>query len=222
MSKTSAYIKLILADDHQFFCDGVAMMLNSQPEFEVLAQASNGKELLDLADQFKPDIIITDITMPIMGGIEAARQIVKKYPDSGIIALSMFDENHLIVEMLESGARGYLLKNAEKSEIIDAVKTVYKQQPYYCKRTTVKLASMIASSTFNPYRTSLKPEFTEREIEVIQLICQELTNKEIADKLYLSARTVEGHRQKILEKMDVKNTVGLVIYAIRIGLFKVK
>ena len=131
----------------------------------------------------------------------------------------MFDEDDLIIDMLEAGAKGYLLKNSDKHEIIEAIKTVYLHQPYYCRNTSGKLMQMIASSRFNPYTKKEKPIFTEKEIEIISLICQEFTNKEIGEKLFLSQRTIEGHRLKILEKMDVKNTVGLVVYAMQKNIY---
>ena len=173
-----------------------------------------------MAQLIMPDVIITDIKMPVTDGIEATKKIIELFPDMGIIGLSMYDDDELIIEMLEAGARGYLIKNAGKEQIIEAIKTVYNNDPYYCKTTSHKLTNMIAKSRFNPYKIAAKVEFTEREIEIIEQICKEMTNKEIGDKLFLSVRTVEGHRQKILEKMNVKNTVGLVVYAIKNGLVK--
>ena len=122
--------------------------------------------------------------------------------------------------MLEAGAKGYLLKNASKEQIGEAIRTVYLGDPYYCKSTSRKLTEMIAKSKFNPYKKKEKVEFTDREIEVIELVCQELSNKEIAEKLFLSIRTVEGLRLKVAEKMSVKNPVGMVLYALKHGIVK--
>ena len=155
-----------------------------------------------------------------MDGIEAAKKISALYPQIGIIGLSMFDEDDLIIDMLEAGAKGYLLKNSDKTEIVEAIAAVYNDNPYYCKNTSRKLTQMIARSKFNPYTHKNKIEFSEREKEIIELICREYTNKEIGEQLFISTRTVEGHRLKILEKMDVKNTVGLVVYAIKHNLYK--
>lgn len=209
-----------MADDHEIFRDGFKLMLTKYPEIILVGEAENGRELLELAQQVHPDVIITDIKMPIMDGIEATKKIVELFPDIGIIGLSMFDEDDLIVDMLEAGAKGYLIKNAGKEQITEAIRTVYNNDPYYCKTTSHKLTNMIARSRFNPYKKTAKVEFSEREIEIIDLICDEHTNKEIGDKLFISIRTVEGHRLKILEKMNVKNTVGLVVYAIKMGLVK--
>lgn len=215
---TQADIKLLIADDHEIFRDGFKLMLTKYPFIILNGEAENGSQLIELAKKNVPDVIITDIKMPVMDGIEATKKIIELFPSIGIIGLSMFDEDDLIIDMLEAGAKGYLLKNAGKEQIIEAIKTVYNDDPYYCKNTSRKLTQMIASSKFNPYKKQAIVDFSDREIEIIELICKEQTNKEIADKLFLSVRTVEGHRLKILEKMSVKNTVGLVVYAIKKGI----
>ena len=217
---TVADIKLVIADDHEIFRDGFKLMLSKFPEIMLVGEAGNGRELLELIEKENPDVILTDIKMPVMDGIEATKKIAELYPDKGIIGLSMYDDDELIIEMLEAGAKGYLIKNAGKDQIIEAIKTVYNDEPYYCKTTSHKLTQMIAKSRFNPYKKTEKAEFSEREKEIIAGICEEMTNKEIGDKLFISVRTVEGHRLKILEKMNVKNTVGLVVYAIKNGIVK--
>jgi DNA-binding NarL/FixJ family response regulator len=160
--------------------------------------------------------------MPVMDGIASTKIVSEKYPSVNIIALSMFDQDNLIIDMLEAGAKGYLLKNADKKEILEAIKSVYNNKPYYCRTTSAKLAKLISKSKFNPYNKNEKPIFSAKEIEIIQLICQENTNKEIGIKLFLSPRTVEGYRLKILEKMNVKSTAGIVIYAVKNGLYTLK
>lgn len=218
--QTTADIKLVIADDHEIFRDGFKLMLSKFPEIVLVGEAANGRDLLDLIDKCNPDVILTDIKMPVMDGIEASKKIVELYPHKGIIGLSMYDDDELIIEMLEAGAKGYLIKNAGKEQIIEAIKTVFNDEPYYCKTTNQKLTQMIAKSRFNPYKKTEKAEFSEREKEIIACICDEMTNKAIGDKLFISVRTVEGHRLKILEKMNVKNTVGLVVYAIKNGIVK--
>jgi len=214
-------IRVLLADDHEIFRDGFQIMLKKQSEIELVGQAENGAELIQLAAQLSPDIIITDIKMPRMDGIEATKKLHARYPDIGIIAFSMFDEDSLIVDMLEAGARGYLLKNTSKKEIYEAIKTVHNKGTYYCHNTSAKLAMMIGESTFNPYKQDVKFEFNDRELEVIRLVCNELLSKEIAVAMNLSVRTIEGYREKIQEKMKVRNTAGIVIYAIKNGLYKI-
>jgi DNA-binding NarL/FixJ family response regulator len=213
-------INIVLADDHEIFRDGFRVMLKKIPQINLIGEASNGKELLNIAQTLNPDVIITDIKMPEMDGIEATRLLTGMFPDIGIIAFSMFDEENLIVDMLEAGARGYLLKNAPKEEIITAVKSVYKKQNYYCSSTSAKLTLMIANSNYNPNKKSVRPVFSDKEIKVIKLICKEYSNKEIADQLSLSKRTVEGYREKILEKINARNTVGIVVYAIKNKIFE--
>jgi DNA-binding NarL/FixJ family response regulator len=218
--KLHGNIKVIIADDHEIFRDGLRIMLQKQPDIQLVGEASDGRELIDQVEQWQPDIVISDVKMPRMDGVAATRHLTRHYPQIGIIALTMFDEEDLIIDMLEAGAKGYLLKNADKHEIVEAVKSVYSQEPYYCRHTSNRLAQMVAKSKFNPYKQLSKPEFNERESDIIADICNGLTSKQIAEKIYLSVRTVEGLRMKIMEKMEVKNTAGIIIYAIKHNLFK--
>jgi DNA-binding NarL/FixJ family response regulator len=213
-------INLLIADDHEIFRDGLALMLSKQKHITLQGQAEDGKELIELVKVHQPDIVLTDIKMPRMDGIEATKLLSAQYPDVRIIALSMYDEENLIVEMLEAGAKGYLLKNADKQEILDAIDQVFEDHVFYCKHTSATLASLIVRSKFNPYRKKEAIVFTNREKEIIKLICLQNTAQEIGDKLFLSKRTVEGYRTKILEKMAVKNTAGVVVYALRHDLIK--
>ncbi|MCW3116225.1 MAG: two component transcriptional regulator, LuxR family [Chitinophagaceae bacterium] len=212
-------IRILIADDHAMLREGFRNMLRRHTEIEFAGEAENGRELLRLTAELKPDIVFIDVHMPVMDGIEAARLIHKNYPDTRMIALTSFDEENLIVDMLEAGATGYLLKNAEREEILQAIYAVYENNTYYCRQTSTKLAKMIASSKFNPYKKD-RTTFSEREKEVIRFICQEFSNKEIAAALNLSIRTIEGYREKIQEKMNVHSTAGLVVYAIQKGFFK--
>lgn len=212
-------ISLIIADDHEIFRDGLALMLSKQEHISLLGQAENGKELIELVEELHPDLVITDIKMPHLDGIKATRLLLQRNPDLKIIALSMFDEENLIVEMLEAGAKGYLLKNADKKEILEAISTVCDDNIFYCKHTSAKLASMIVKSRFDPKRRQ-EIVFTDREREIIRLICRQLTAQQIGNQLFLSKRTVEGYRTKIMEKMDVKNTAGVVIFALKNNMIK--
>jgi DNA-binding NarL/FixJ family response regulator len=213
-------VRVVLADDHEIFRDGFRVMLKKQPGVELAGEAADGEELIKLVEELQPDVVVTDIKMPRLDGIKATKIITKKYPHIGIIALSMFDEENLIIDMLEAGAKGYLLKNAHKDEIIAAVETVYRKQTYYCKHTSRKLTKMIAESSFNPNRRPHKPEFTEREILVMQFICQELSSREIAVQLDLSVRTIEKFRENIQEKINARNTAGIVVYAIKNSIYQ--
>ena len=211
-------IKLVLADDHEIFRDGLRNMLLKNASFELCGEAENGDELIQIAERTHPDVILTDIKMPITDGIEATRILHSKYPQMAIVALSMHGEDNFIIDMLEAGAKGYLLKNSGKEEIVEAIYAVHEGVPYYCKSTTRLLTQLIASSNFNPYRQKKAVELNEREKEIISLIAEGLTNREIAQKVFLSSRTVEGLRMKIMEKLQVKNIAGLIIYAFKKGI----
>jgi DNA-binding NarL/FixJ family response regulator len=217
MSTTA--IKVVIADDHEIFRDGLKLMLQRQADITVIAEACDGRELIAMVKQTLPDVIITDVKMPHLDGVAATKHLTEHYPSIGIIALTMFDEEDLIVDMLEAGAKGYLLKNADKNEIIEAVHTVANDEPHYCRLTSQKLASMVAKSKFNLQGKKEKAVFNEREQEIIRYICEGLTNKEIGEKVFLSVRTIEGLRLKIVEKMNVKNTAGIIVYAIREHLY---
>jgi len=220
MSYEYSTIKIAIADDHSIFRDGFKLLLRNQPLLELVGEAEHGKELLDVAAVQQPDVVILDIKMPVMDGIECCKQIKKKFPDMKVIALSMFNDDNLIVDMLEAGAKGYLLKNTNKQELLEAAKAVYDGGTYYCNATSTKLTKMIAESKFNPYRNHPVKRFTGRGTDIIILICEQLTNKEIAGKLGLSIRTIESHREKIQEKVGARNSIGVAIYAVKHGIFE--
>jgi DNA-binding NarL/FixJ family response regulator len=201
-------IKIVIADDHEIFREGFKLLLKNQREIELVGEAEDGKELLEVVARHQPDVAIIDIKMPVMDGIEACKNIKKKYPDMKVIALSMFNDDNLIVDMLEAGARGYLLKNTNKNELMQATKAVFEGSTYYCTATSTKLTKMIAESKFNPYRNHPVKKFTARESDIIKLICEQQTNKEIANTLGLSIRTVESHREKIQEKTGRRIPLG--------------
>jgi DNA-binding NarL/FixJ family response regulator len=211
-------IRVVIADDHEIFRDGLALMLSKQDTISLVGQASDGRELIQLVQETRPDMVLTDIKMPRLDGIAACKLLLQQDPHLQIIALSMFEEENLIVEMLEAGSRGYLLKNADKQEILDAIFTVHEGKIFYCRHTTARLASLIVNSKFDMQKKAAAVVFTERETEIVRLICQQCTAEEIGKKLFLSRRTVEGYRTRILEKMSVKNTAGVVVFALRHGM----
>ena len=214
--KSSTPIRIVLADDHEIFRDGFKAMIKKQPSVALIGEASNGEELVKITRELKPDVVVTDIKMPKMDGLQATKILSAEFPEIGIVALSMIDEENLIIDIMEAGAKGYLLKNAHKNEIIEAIKSVNEDHIYYCNGTSAKLTRMIAKSDKIPFKKKYaKPDLSQKEIEVIHLICQEKTNKEIADELHLSIRTIEGYRDRIFEKIGAKNSAGVVIYAIR-------
>ena len=215
MIKNENAIKIVVADDHEIFRDGFAGMLKKQPDIVLVGQAENGKQLLAVVDKTQPDVVLTDIKMPVMDGIAATQALTKKYPEMQIIALSMFNDDHYVLDMMEAGAKGYLLKNAHKNEIIDAIRTVNKNELYYCKETSLKLIHLMANRKIAEHTEEPVASFNAKEMEIINLICKESSNKDMSGELHLSVRTIEGYRKRIQEKMKVKNAVGIVVYAIR-------
>lgn len=216
-------IRLVIADDHDVYRDGLKSLLGRIPQLNVIGEATNGKELIELCEELKPDIALTDIKMPIKDGVEAAAYIHKHFPSIKIIALSMFNQDSLILDMIHAGASGYLIKNAARTEIIEAIESVQKDVPYYCRSTSIKLAKLIGGTggggTIN--KPGEKVYFSEKELKIIKLICEEKTSKEIADEIFISPRTVDEYRERIREKMKVKGTTGIVIYAMQHDLVKI-
>jgi two-component system response regulator NreC len=215
-------IKVIIADDHDIYRDGLLMLLSRDPNIEVIAEANNGKTLIELCSKLQTDIVLTDLRMPIIDGIEAIKELSSCIPKIPCIALSTFDSDQLIVNALEAGASGYIIKNSQKGEIIDAIKTVMNGQPYYCQSSSQRLVNLIKNSHYNPYTNKSINSFTEKEMSIVKLICEEKSSKEIGEILFMSGRTVEGIRAKILEKMSVKTAAGVAIYAIKNNLFTIE
>jgi len=211
-------IKVIIADDHEILRDGIVSIIQKHENIQIVAEASNGIQLVQAADEFQPDVILTDIKMPFMDGIEATAIITKKYPTIGILALSMFDDDKLIFDMLEAGAKGYLLKNASRDEIIEAINTVNHLQAYFCKTISLKSMRFIAENRYGKKRKN-EIEFTLKERQVIDLICQQFFTKEISEALSLSPRTIEGYRETILRKINARNSIGIVLYAIENNMY---
>jgi DNA-binding NarL/FixJ family response regulator len=211
----------MIADDHDIYRDGLKALLDHCSDFIVTGEASTGKQLITCCEKNVPDVVMTDIMMPVMDGIQATRWLAESLPVVRVIALSMFNQDHLILDMLNAGASGYLIKNARKNEIIEAIHSVYKDKPYYCSSTSHRLARLIGSSKTGP-TAKHRVSFSSREIDIIRMICEEKTTKEIGDKLNISGRTAEEYRKRIRDKMDVKGTAGMVIYAIRNDLFRIE
>ena len=214
-------IKIVIADDHPIFRDGFRVLLRDQNDIQLIGEANNGEELIQLVMKLIPDVVITDIKMPVMDGIDASKFLTQHFPHIKIIALSVFNDDYLVVDMLEAGARGYLLKNTTKQELFEAIKTVASGEVYYCNDTSVKMARLIGLSKFNPYKNKQQPRFSTREMEIMRLICEQFSNKEIAETLHLSIRTIESYREQIFEKTSSKNMVGVAIYAIKHNIYSI-
>jgi DNA-binding NarL/FixJ family response regulator len=214
-------IRLAIADDHKIFRNGLKSTLEDCADFELVLEASNGKQLIGQLTDVIPDVILMDIKMPELDGIQTTVLIKQKYKQVKILALSMFNEDKYIVDMMKAGASGYLLKNAEPEEIIEAILTVYQKDYYFNEHLSITLIKQLAGNTQPGGHSQSLADFNEREIEVLKLVCQEYSNHEIADKIFLSVRTVEGYRARLFEKTKSKNLVGLVIFAIKAGIIDI-
>jgi DNA-binding NarL/FixJ family response regulator len=213
-------IRVVIADDHAIFREGFKLLFKNQTDLALVGEAENGKELLQLCNDEHPDVAFVDIKMPVMNGIEACKELRKTNPHIKVIALSMFNDDYLLIDMLEAGANGYLLKNTDKHEMWRAVTSVYKGDNYYCDSTALKLAKLIASNRFHPHQQTKVVRFSTRETEVLKMLAQQLTNKEMAEKMDVSVRTIETYRETLNEKTNSKNSIGAVIYAIRHGIIE--
>ena len=215
-------IKLLLADDHELFRDGFSLMFKKNKKIELVGQAGDGKELVEMAHMLHPDVIVTDIQMPVIGGIEATKLLTAQLPAIGIIALAMFNEEDQLMEMLEAGARGYLIKNADKKEIIAAIEAVYEGRKYYCEDTNRKLAKINADNNSHRVKRNPLSLLSEKERTIIKMICNERSTKQIAFEMHLRCRTVEWHRDVILQKTGAKNMAGIVVYAFEHKIYDAK
>ncbi|TGD79800.1 response regulator [Hymenobacter wooponensis] len=213
-------IRIILVDDHTIIRDGIRALLSGQEDITVVGEASNGEELLKLLESSSADVVLMDMNMPVMDGMEATRRIREEYPQVHVLALSMLDHEEYINRMFEAGALGYVLKNAGKLEIVYAIRTVARGRQFLCSELGVKfLQKLMQAPAPDVTATAKKTDgLSKRETEVLQLIAEGLTNAEIAEKLFTSKRTIETHRQNIIEKTQAKNTAALISYAVRQGL----
>ena len=214
-------IRLVIADDHEMYRKGFEVLLRKTPEVKIVGEADNGVRLLDAIKKHLPDVVITDIQMPVMDGVEACKAIKKAYPLLPVIALTTYNDDNLIIDMLEAGAEGYLLKNTDTEELVKAINVVLSGGTYFSPETNAKIRKMMSENRFNPSRQSEKVTFTDRENEIILLTCQGLSSKEIGAKINLSSRTVEGHKTRIQEKTGAKNAIEIVLYAIKHKMFNV-
>jgi DNA-binding NarL/FixJ family response regulator len=210
-------IKISIADDHSLFREGVEFILRNEGT-EVIASVANGQELLNsiTVEGLVPDVILMDLKMPVMDGIEATQRIKTEFPDIKVVILTMHHEENIILHLLDVGANGYLLKNSSSSELLKAIKNVVEKDFYF--------TDYISSVMLKGLKKQVKPSanfgelqsITIREKEVLRLICEEYTTTEMAEKLFVSDRTIETHRKSLLEKLNAKNTAGLIVKALKL------
>ena len=211
-------IKLAICDDQTLFLRGLRYIVNDFDNIEIILEATSGEELLEKIKKFPADVILLDMKMPGMDGIEVTKRLKANLPGIKIILLTMYDDERLITHVMENGANGYLLKNEEPDILKKAIESVMEKDFYFNDYMAKALLKGLKNKGQNEYlsiSSNMPSQITPREREVLQLICQEMTTNEIAKQLFISVRTVEGHRKNLVEKTGVRNTAGLVIYAIK-------
>ena len=211
-------IKLFIVDDHEIFRNGLKMILGRLKHIDIVGEAANGNEFLDVIKTTACDVVLMDIEMPVMNGIDATTQAMKEHPGLKIIALTMFQEDDYIQSMMDAGVRGFLIKNVNKETLDKAILTVYRGGTYYSE----ELFNFFTKKFSEPPKIE-EPEIdlTSREKEILQLLAQGLGNKEIADKLFISERTVVGHKSHLLAKTGTKSAISLLAFAIKNGLVEI-
>ncbi|GAA4296491.1 response regulator transcription factor [Nibribacter koreensis] len=216
--------KVILTDDHTIIRDGIKALLQDDLDIQVIGEASSGEELLFLLPSTPADVVVLDIKMPGMDGFETATQVKSLMPTTQVLALTMMDHEHYIMQMLKAGANGYLLKSVGKRELAHAIKTVANGGAYISTEIALNLlhkyCSLEAPKSQEQQSQDSGADLSKRELEVLNLIADGLTNSEIAEKLFTSKRTIETHRQNLLEKTQTKNTASLITYAFSKGILK--
>lgn len=205
-------IRIVLVDDHQMFLDGLELILSSDTRLEIVTRYTSARKALQNFASDNPDVLITDLNMPEMSGVELTRELKSQFPESKILVLSMHDDKETVSEILDAEAEGYILKNSDKSELLKAIRAVGAGSTYYSN----EIVSIILNRFVKKERREeLAEVITDREKEVLELIAQELSNDEIADKLFISRRTVETHRKNLMAKTKVNSVVGLLKFAVR-------
>ncbi|MEQ8520113.1 MAG: response regulator transcription factor [Cytophagales bacterium] len=208
-------INVLLADDHKMFMEGMSSLLSDEENISIVGHALHGNEVLQIVDNQKVDLILLDVNMPDLDGIEISKQVKIKSPDTKILAVTMHNEESFLTNMIKNGASGYILKNTGKLELMEAITTVMQDKNYFSKEVTENLLhSMMPGEKKTASARAEEIKISRREKEVLKLICEEFTTPEIADKLCISLNTVESHRSNLLTKLNVRNLAGLVRVAI--------
>ncbi|MBT3648733.1 MAG: response regulator transcription factor [Flavobacteriales bacterium] len=210
-------IRLALADDHQLVLDGLKSLIKEVDDFEFVAEATDGKRLVDIVNSLTLDIALVDIDMPIMNGLQAIKEIAKQHDHVRCIARTMHNDPSMMRKVMASGAKGYLLKNIDQEDLVEAIRNVHSGGEVFSEELDTKLHREGQEMNVDYQNPILENQLTDREIEILKLIAQGFSNKEIGDRLFISHRTVDTHRTNLMKKLDVHNIAGLIRYAIRSG-----
>lgn len=210
-------IRILIADDHAIVREGTRRFLEQEEDLDVVAEAADGVEAVRLAGSLKPDVAIMDIAMPNVDGIEATRQIKQQFPSVAVLVLSAYDDDQFVFSLLEAGAAGYLLKSIRGNELVDAIRAVNAGESVLHPSIARKVLNRFSDTSGKPRKQKVTDVLTEREIEVLQFATQGLSNQEIADKLYLSLRTVQSHLNHIFNKLQVSSRTEAVVRALKEG-----
>jgi DNA-binding NarL/FixJ family response regulator len=204
-------IRILIADDHQMFIDGLKALLKREKNFQIIGEVSSGGQAIEFIGKTQPDLLITDISMPGMSGVELTRWVKQNYPDIKVLVLTMYNDREIVNEILMSEAEGYILKNTGKQELISAINRINDNSTYYSTEVLNIMMTRLKKQKTIEKNTAL---LTPREIEIVKLIMEELSSEEIADKLFISKRTVDTHRKNIIAKTNTRTIVGLLKFAI--------
>jgi two-component system, NarL family, nitrate/nitrite response regulator NarL len=207
-------IRVIVADDHRIVLDGLCAMLSGAEGFTCVGTVENGKEALDLLKLVRTDIVLMDIDMPVMDGIEATIRIKRTMPDVKVISLTHHNERAMVQRLMDCGSDGYALKNIDRDGLLSAIRTVMRGDKYFSEEVTRKLAEQQVVTA----PSGAEAELTERETEILRLICEGLSSKQIGEKLFISPRTVDTHRTNLMGKLDIHNVAGLIRFAFQNGI----
>jgi two-component system response regulator NreC len=212
-------IRILIADDHQLVRRGLRLLLEQEPDLSVVSEGSNGLEIMELLRSgVEADVLLADLNMPVMDGLELAKAIAEEYPSVQIILLTIQEEESYIQQAFQAGIKSYLFKTADAEEVVFAVRQVARKKSYLCADLAAKMIRRLSASSDFSATANNDVEFSDREMEVLRLIAAGFTNEEAADKLFTSRRTVEGHRQAMIDKTGSRNSLALVAFAIRHGL----
>ena len=207
-------IRVLLVDDHPLVLDGINACLSSEPDIEVVGQANNGLEALELAEALTPDVVLMDVSMPVMNGLEATKELKMRFPDFRVLILSMHENREYILQLIQSGAAGYVLKDVSSEELVKAISVVHQGGTYFSSRASETLVNQFESGRRHSAAEDSRPSLTKREETVLKLLAEGGSNKDIARGLDISVRTVETHRQNIKQKLNIQTAAGLAKYAI--------